>query len=531
MTKKEKKNLKSFSIHETNMDVARYFKKAILTHKHLENILNIIIQKEVDIIFSFPKEERNFKFYNLLVNPMIMKAVISNTSGADSTRGSIELVNLYLKNEPLLASLKQLGTVLNDKNISMIVTRLKKDWSNSLNALKRYYANPSSFSGKPSTPKTKKLSKVFNYSVPLEVSKFSMSHIEKDKVGITIYKKSKKIFLKNNDYIRDKKINGITVCLSHGHIYYNFNYHVDKKEKDQNNKDILSNDKDILSLDKPIKKAGLDIGVLNLFALFINDFTTQSLIYKNGKTLRYNALFNKNLAKLNEQIALQVSEYKEIKQDKQTIKIPVKYTDYGRHLINKRSHLWNQRNLFMEGEMQKISTSVLTLLKSKDVTDLVISKNLQFTKTDGSIKMRKVTKQKFYQLPFGKLLNLIENKSINFGINVIDKNEAYTSKTSCLSSNVCYIQEQSKAREIVSNELNGVRGTKKGKMGRGIFRDTTINKIINADLNGAANHIKVGFPETDLSVFRNHLWKVCNPKMIKSSNEFDLYLKSNSKAA
>lgn len=521
--KKEKKNLNTFSIHETNLDVAHYFKKAILTHKHLENILNIIINKEVDKVFSLPKEQRDFKLYNLLVNPMIMKAVIANTSGADSTKSNISFVNQALKDEPLLSDLKQLGTVLNDKNVSCIISRLKKDWSNSLKALKKYYAKPSAFTGKPSTPKAKKLSKVFNYSVPLEVSKFSMSHIENDKVGITIYKKSKKIYLKNNDYIRNKKINGITVCLSHGHIYYDFNYHVDKSTRNQSD--------DHLTSDKPIKQAGFDIGVLNLFALFINDFTTQSLIYKNGKLLRYNALFNKNLAKLNEQIASHVSEYKEIKKDKQTIKIPVKYNEFGRHLIKKRSHLWNQRNLFMEGEMQKISTNVLTFLKSKDVTHLVISKNLQFTKTDGSIKMNKVTKQKFYQIPFGRLLNLIDNKSLNFGIRVINKDEAYTSKTSCLSSNVCDIQSQSKIRDITSNELNGVRGVKKGKIGRGEFKDTTINKIINADLNGAANHIKVGFPETDLSIYRNQLWKVCNPKMIKSSNEFDLYIKSNSKAA
>jgi IS605 OrfB family transposase len=521
---KEKKILKSFSIHETNMDVAHYFKKAILTHKHLENILNIIINKEIEKIFLLQKNQHNFKLYNLLINPMIMKAVISNCIGKDKTKDDIAFVNFALKDEKLLPDLKKLGTVLNDKNISSIVSRLKKDWSNSLKSLKKYYAKPTTFAGKPSTPKAKKLSKVFNYSVPLEVSKFSMKHIEKDKVGVTIYKKSKKIYLKNNDYIKDKKINGLTVCLSHGHIYYDFNYHVDKKSPNQYNAEHFI-------LDKPIKKAGFDIGVLNLFALFINDFTTQSLIYKNGKLLRYNALFNKNLAKLNEKIALHVSEYKEIKKDKQTIKIPVKYTDYGRHLVKQRSHLWNQRNLFMDGEMQKISTNILTFLNSKDVTDLVISKNLQFTKIDGSIKMRKVTKQKFYQIPFGKLLNLIENKSINFGINVIDKNEAYTSKTSCLSSNVCYIQEQSKVREIASNELNGVRGAKKGKIGRGIFKDTSINKIINADLNGAANHIKVGFPDTELSVYRNHLWKVCNPKMIKSSNEFDLYIKSNSKAA
>lgn len=521
---KVKKNLKTFSIHETNLDMANYFKKAILTHKHLENILNIIINKEIEKVFSFPKEQRDFKLYNLLLNPMIMKAVIANCLGKDKTKDNIAFVNLALKEEPLLVDLKKLGTVLNDKNISSIVSRLKKDWSNTFKSLQKYYAKPSSFSGKPSTPKAKKLSKVFNYSVPLEISKFSMTHIEKDKVGVTIYKKSKKIYLKNNNYIKDKKINGLTVCLSHGHIYYDFNYHATKKEFHQNNSKQIS-------LNKPIKKAGLDIGVLNLFALFVNDLDTQSIIYKNGKILRYNALFNKNLAKLNEQIYLHTSEYKEIKQDNKIIKIPVKYTDYGRHLIKKRSHLWNQRNLFMEGEMQKISSNILTFLKNNDVTDLVISKNLQFTKIDGSIKQRKKESQKFYQVPFGKLLNLIENKSINFNINITNINEAYTSKTSCLSSNVSEIQKKSKAREITSNELNGVRGVKKGKIGRGVFKDTSLNKIINSDLNGAANHIKVGFPDTDLSIYRNRLYKICNPKMIKSSNEFDLYIRSNSKTA
>jgi len=179
--------------------------------------------------------------------------------------------------------------------------------------------------------------------------------------------------------------------------------------------------------------------------------------------------------------------------------------------------------------MQKISSSVLTYLQKNDVTHLVISKNLQFTKTDGSIKQRKKESQKFYQIPFGKLLNLIEEKSLDFGIIVIDKNEAYTSKTSCLTVDVNHIQQEAKTREITSNELNGVRGVKKGKIGRGIFKDTTLNKIINSDLNGAANHIKLGFKDVDLSVYRNHLWKVCNPKMIKSSNEFDRFI-SNSNA-
>lgn len=284
------------------MNVAHYFKKAILKHKHLENILNILINNECNKIFSFPKENRDFTIYNLLLNPMIMKAVISNCNGKDATQKQIKHVNEYFKDEPLLLSLKEIGTILNDKNISSIVSRLKKYWSNTFKNLKKFHANPFSFNGKPSTPKAKKLAKVFNYSIPLEVSKFSMNH--KDKFGITIYKRSKKVFLKDNDYVRGKIINGITVSLYHGHIYYDFNYIVPKKDGNQNKDHSIKN--------KPVKQSGLEIGIKNLFALFVNDFNTQSLIYKNSKLIHYNVNFNKKLAKLNELIALQVSKYKEI---------------------------------------------------------------------------------------------------------------------------------------------------------------------------------------------------------------------------
>jgi len=155
------------------------------------------------------------------------------------------------------------------------------------------------------------------------------------------------------------------------------------------------------------------------------------------------------------------------------------------------------------------------------VTHLMISKNLSFTKQTGEIQQRKKTKQNFYQIPFGKLLNLIEDKSITFNIDVKDIDEAYTSKTSCLSSNVVDIQALSKAQKVTPTDLNGNRGVKQK---RGLFRDSLLNKLLNSDLNGAANHIKLGFPDTDLSVYRNHLYKVCNPIKIKSTSEFDKLL-------
>ena len=139
--------------------------------------------------------------------------------------------------------------------------------------------------------------------------------------------------------------------------------------------------------------------------------------------------------------------------------------------------------------------------------------------------MRKKTKQKFYQIPFGKMLNLLKTKGSEFGICVVDKDEAYTSKTSCLTRNVNDNQARKALNITVTpNDLNGNRGAKGKKLGRGMYKDRKLNKVFNSDLNGAANHIKVGYPETDLSVYVTNLWKVCNPIKIKSTNDFDLFL-------
>ena len=62
----------------------------------------------------------------------------------------------------------------------MIIRRLNKDWSNYFFSLKEFSnGNPKGLTGKPSFPKPKKLSKVFNYSLPLEPSKFSLKNLNK----------------------------------------------------------------------------------------------------------------------------------------------------------------------------------------------------------------------------------------------------------------------------------------------------------------------------------------------------------------
>ena len=174
----------------------------------------------------------------------------------------------------------------------------------------------------------------------------------------------------------------------------------------------------------------------------------------------------------------------------------------------------------------------------------MISRNLSFTKTTGEIEMNKKTKQKFYQIPFGRLLNLLESKLKNLGnnnhINTIEIDEAYTSKTSALTADVVQVQHKAKNKlnnkssiNLLPNDFNGTWGTKKkgnvnNPLGRGLFKDHILNKVVHADLNAAANHVKVGCQKIGLNniVINTHLAKYCNPKKIKSNHEFDRFLKT-----
>ncbi len=105
---------------------------------------------------------------------------------------------------------------------------------------------------------------------------------------------------------------------------------------------------------------------------------------------------------------------------------------------------------------------------------------------------------------------MIEEKSPMHNIFIHKEDEGYTSKTSCLSSDVNKNQEKkSKNEPILPNDLNGNRGSKGKKLSRGLFRDTVLNVIINSDLNGAANHIRLAFKKVRITDLKN-IYGNCN---------------------
>ena len=476
-----------------------------------------------------------------------MKAVLSNNLGGNKTKHSISIVNNYFKDNLLMIEAKKLhDKSTNGHNIAMIIRRLHKDWKNYFTLLKNYNnGNTLGLTGKPNHPQSKSLSKTYSYSVPLEKSKHSIKQLKDGLLGINISKKMFYTYIgKNIEYINNKKINNITVHYSHGHIHYNCTYEVVKKD---NNNDKV----------KVVKEAGGDVGINNLLSLFINDSTSKSLIISGNEIKGKNYSFNKKLSNLNESIENEVKSYKKVKgKDGKEYEVPESYTKLGKVLIYKKSQLYERYRLYLNDYLHKISKKVLTYLKLNEVTVLVLSKNLSFTKTTGEIKMIKKNKQKYYQIPFGRLLTMIESKSENYGIEVKYIDEAYTSKTSSISSDVNEVQEKGKVlrnkklnKEVINdydkikpNDLNGNRGytlsnnknnpNNKNKLGRGMYKDSKLNKIINADINGACNHIKIYLKNKSLEMIekiktnKKYLMKWSNPLKIKSNHEFDKLLKN-----
>jgi len=113
-----------------------------------------------------------------------------------------------------------------------------------------------------------------------------------------------------------------------------------------------------------------------------------------------------------------------------------------------------KRNEYFKNNFHKISKKVVEYLQLHNVTHLVISSNLAELKNNGECKLKKSTKQNFIQIPFIKLLAYIEEKAQENGIETIKIDEAYTSKTSCISGDVCDVQEYSNALKTLKFKKN-----------------------------------------------------------------------------
>ena len=472
--------LKTTSIKVRDKKIKSLLSDHIFAYRHFENMYIILLKMNRDD-------------FNLLSDYGVMRAVLRDNEGGKKSE-EVKLIQDKFQYDELFKQLKEHSKDLKIHNLVMIMRRVKGDY-------KRFFTNLKA-KVKSSPPSAKKLALLSNYSIPIDVNAWSLR--KKNQVGLNL---GQKMFYTHIYFDRLKNIVGeidniqsIVVKYSNKEIYLQIAYKpLESKIKTRKTK----------------KAAGLDIGINNLATLFVDDKTTQSLIVDGSQYKHYNSKFNRFNAKLNKSIADNVLEFKDVTRNDKTTKYASKWNNRGKQLKSYKTYLIEKRNQYFKNEFHKVSKRLSEYCLINNVTDLYISRNLTFAKSDKKgTKLGKST-QNFIQIPFGRMLDYLQYKLEELGVRVHEVDEAYTSKTSCINADVKRVQRKQQANKAVStNDLNASR------VKRGLLKDNISNVVFNADLNGAVNHIKVA-TNKKLKWLMNYMDKLNNPVKIKSDYEFN----------
>lgn len=204
--------------------------------------------------------------------------------------------------------------------------------------------------------------------------------------------------------------------------------------------------------------AGIDPGSKNLLAIAFSDKEKRPLIISGKKIKSINCYFNKLIGEA--QSKLRPKTYKSSRLDR----------------------LWTKRENKLSYEMHVISNFVTNLLDESGCCKVVIGDNKEQKQ---EIKLGRKNNRKFVQIPHQKLFRMIEYKCKKKGIEVIMREESYTSKASFIDNDFIPKFDPENKKEY---EFSGKR------LKRGIYK-TSNGKKINADINGAYNIMAKQFPE------------------------------------
>lgn len=219
---------------------------------------------------------------------------------------------------------------------------------------------------------------------------------------------------------------------------------------------------------------GIDIGLDNL-ATIVNNVGVKPVII-NGKGLKsINKSYNKNLA-LYKSIAKRMN---------------------GLNWTNRLEQITTKRNKRINDYMHKASKWIIGYALELGVNTIVVGNNKDWKRNS---KMSKKTNQSFVGIPHHRLIEMIQYKAKDIGLNVILTEESYTSGTSFLDDELPVKKNYNKNRRVH----------------RGLF---VSNKgvTINADVNGAFQILRKVFPESfDLSKVNGILDVALHPIVVNA---------------
>lgn len=162
--------------------------------------------------------------------------------------------------------------------------------------------------------------------------------------------------------------------------------------------------------------------------------------------------------------------------------------------------LSSYRKRYLDTLFHQIAKRMVVFLYESGHKVIYIGKNCIEGKN--GINLGKKTNQAFVSIPFRKLVDYIKYKAERLGVQVVEVDESYSSKTSPF------------ADVLNSKETRDFQGKRVGNL----FKDLVTGKVFYADLVGALNILRKGAELLKLSwyddlklVFK----KLCNPKRFR----------------
>lgn len=198
---------------------------------------------------------------------------------------------------------------------------------------------------------------------------------------------------------------------------------------------------------KNVRVAAIDLGLNNLVTAVTND-GDNPLIVSGRKIKSINQYFNKAASKKKALLPKGIYTSKTL------------------------DRLWLKRNNTIDHEIHKISKYLVNYFDERDISKVVIGNN---TGWKNEISLGKRQNQNFVNIPYMKLISQLIYKCKIKGIEVIVREESYTSKASFYDYDFIPTFNDGLTREFSGKRVK-----------RGMYQ-TKNGKKVNADVNGAYN--------------------------------------------
>ena len=312
------------------------------------------------------------------------------------------------------------------------VKLLFKNWKSFFKANKEYNKNPSKFKARPKMPRYKE-----KHGKNIVVFTAQNAKIKDGFVHFPKKANIEPIKTKVSSLVQVRIIPQATCTI------VEIVYKKEKKQVDVVNETWLS----------------IDLGLNNLVTSFNNIGKKPFIV--NGKIIKsINQYYNKKKAKLMNFIG-------------------------DRGISNKINRLTHKRNMKINDYMHKTSRYIIDYAIEQKLEKIIIGDNVDWKQ---SINIGKKNNQKFVSIPHSKLIEQIQYKAEEVGIEVVLTEESYTSKTDHFA-----------LEPLKKHSCDKIARPTLGKrIKRGLFRSST-GRILNADTNGAIGIARKVICESSIS--------------------------------